>query len=285
MQPKRYLELDFLRAIAILMMILFHFLFDLNLIFKTKINLKYWNIPIYVLFFLLVGTSCFISYQNYLKKITSPSLFSLIFYFLKRIYKIFLAAMIVSVASYFFDKRYTIFFGTLHFITVAIFATAFILHWSKKKLFALALFCFFFGYFLRKNGAIWIFDNILSDNLSFFIELKNFFIKVDRLRSFDYYPFLPYFYLVIMGIIIGKIFYGEKKLFFFNKRQVSKKKKTCKNNFSPVMDGKKFSFTVYHSSTDFIRNFIFSKKDFFLKFFTIISIIVNLYFKNSLLEK
>ncbi len=112
---KRNYTLDIIRTLAIVLMVIFHFIYDL-----TLFEIVDWNIPdgpgwrqfrwvIISLFFLALGISLVFAYQAKfrMKK------------FLIRILKIGLGALAISIGSYYFVNENWIFFGVLHFIALS----------------------------------------------------------------------------------------------------------------------------------------------------------------------
>ena len=72
---QRFWEIDFLRGIAIIMMVIYHIIFDLNFLNIYEINLHSTPLllflyPIGTLFLLLVGISLSISYSRVKQNLT-----------------------------------------------------------------------------------------------------------------------------------------------------------------------------------------------------------------------
>ncbi len=115
MDYKRFPIVDQLRGFAIVLMIFFHFSFDLNLFKFAKIdfsnNFFWWIMPriIVFLFFLTVGLSLGISHRN---KLNWKG-------FSKRFFKILFFALIISLTTYLLFPDKWIYFGTLHCIALS----------------------------------------------------------------------------------------------------------------------------------------------------------------------
>lgn len=112
---KRNITIDLIRTLAIVLMIIFHFLYDL-----TYFNLVDWNMPngegwrqfrwiIITLFFLCLGVSLtFVHHISFKAKAFSI-----------RILQISLGALVISIATYFAIPKNWIFFGVLHFLALS----------------------------------------------------------------------------------------------------------------------------------------------------------------------
>jgi uncharacterized membrane protein len=112
---QRNFTLDVARTTAIVLMVIFHFIYDLRLFaFVT------WNIPdgegwiqfrwvIVTLFFLALGISLSFTHKE---RIRYKKLF-------KRVAQISAGALIISIGSYIFVRENWIFFGVLHFLALA----------------------------------------------------------------------------------------------------------------------------------------------------------------------
>jgi uncharacterized membrane protein len=185
--------LDLMRGIAIIMMIVFHFIYDLNHFHYTNIPLSgfwltsYWRYLIVFLFLNAVGISLVIAYGKSfsLKK------------FIKRLALLGLAALLVSVGTYFQNPDGWVYFGILHLIWTSTLIAIFFIQLPKISLFIAAL-IFVFKVFLNLPDlsflSVW-----LSDYLPLF--------------SVDLYPLFPWIAFVFTGIYLGHnpIY---KKIFF-----------------------------------------------------------------------
>ncbi|WP_418640359.1 heparan-alpha-glucosaminide N-acetyltransferase [Sulfurimonas sp. ST-27] len=205
----RYFDLDFIRGIAIVLMVVFHFCFDLNNFHFIDINIYhgvFWHYFRYVivsLFLLCVGVSLYLvneSGYNFTKD-------------LKRFFLIFANAMLVSAASYFTFPHSFIYFGILHFIAFAsLLALAFVKFPKIALLAGITIIVLSYNNTLHMH---WLY-NILKMPLHL------------PKHPEDLVPFTPWFGVVLVGIFIGC-----KKLFIFN---------TVQNYFT-----KKVSFLGKHS--------------------------------------
>ena len=216
-KPKRFWEIDALRGIAIIMMIIFHFLFTLNYFGLTSFQLY----KGFLLFFqritvssfiMLAGVSLVLSYFNYYKinyiknnkKNTKDnkkikSIFDIYPKYLKRGLIIFACGLLITLATYVLIGRGFIVFGVLHSIGISIMIAPFFIRFKNLNLYlgiAIILIGLYFSFF-RAPHINPIINLIL---LSIGLFTADFY-------SFDYVPLFPWFGLVLIGIYLGKYFY------------------------------------------------------------------------------
>jgi uncharacterized membrane protein len=194
-QLVRFWEVDFLRGMAIILMVLFHLAYDLNYFGAERIEVAsgFW---FYLarftasLFLLLVGVSLSLSHSR-ARLLGQEDRFR--FRLLKRGLWIFSLAMGVTLVTYFFIREGFIVFGVLHLIGVSL-----LLAYP----------------FLRLNGANFILGLLF---ISVGLFLQNLSVDFPWLLwlglapvgfySVDYFPLLPWFGIVLIGIAFGDLFY------------------------------------------------------------------------------
>jgi uncharacterized membrane protein len=198
---QRLWEIDFLRGIAIIMMIIFHFFYDLNYFGVNKINLNsgFWwwfGRIIATTFIILVGISLTLSYSRE-KELKKKNLFKKYFF---RGLKIFGYGLIITIVTWIFLKRGFIVFGILHFIGISIILAYFFL---KLRLWNLLL------------GIIFVLIGIYIENFylnSYWLIwlglLPHYFYTV------DYFPIFPWFGVILIGLFLGNMLYpnGKRRL-------------------------------------------------------------------------
>jgi uncharacterized membrane protein len=121
-QIERYIMIDFLRGFAVLLMIIFHFAFDLNGFQFVKIdfltNPFWYTFPrcIVFVFLLCVGMGLALVHKNGIK-------WGLV---RKRLYKICGWAFVISIVTYLLFPKSFVFFGILHYIAATSVAWVFL---------------------------------------------------------------------------------------------------------------------------------------------------------------
>lgn len=186
---KRVWEIDLLRGILVVFLIIFHTIYDLE--FFYNIPLGFTTGFIYISgrivatsFILISGISTVFSRNSF-----------------KRGMIVLFAALMVSIATYCFDSSYFVVFGILHLLGVCMIASP----------------------LLKKLSYVWL--SILSILLasSYFVipyikTTHNFFfifgIHNGEISSLDYYPILPWAGVFVLGIALAKIVYRERKSIF-----------------------------------------------------------------------
>lgn len=196
---ERFWEIDFLRGIAIIMMIIFHILFDLVFFKIVKFNLYsgpnlLFLYSIGILFLLLVGISLCLSYSR-VKNILSKRQIWL--KFIKRGTMIFCLGLIITIITWFYLGRGFIIFGVLHCIGLSIIFSIPFLKYKFRNLFL---------------GVIFIFIGIVLKTMvfNFYWFLWLGFVP-SRFYTVDYFPILPWFGVILIGIFIGNILYTDYK--------------------------------------------------------------------------
>jgi len=193
----RLWEIDFLRGIAIILMIIFHFIYDLNhfsvIFYKLWIGpFAYASSIIASVFVILVGISLTIYYN---KKNQHFSIQQIRLQLVKRGVKIFSLGMLITVVSYIIIPERFVIFGILHCIGVCIILSLPFLKYTWQNI-LLGSMIIIFGLYLR----LFTFD--FSWLLPFgFLPLKYFTI--------DYFPLLPWFGAILVGIALGNVLYPE----------------------------------------------------------------------------
>jgi uncharacterized membrane protein len=193
----RFWEIDFLRGIAIIMMIIYHIIFDLTFFgnYNTLVfsNIWYWFGRLTaVLFILLVGVSLTLSYSRTKKK--KKVNWSK---YLKRGLKIFSIGLFISLVTYLIFPKYYIVFGILHFIGLSIIIGYFFIRFKFSNLIL---------------GVLFILSGIYLSKLTFnFYWLLWIGLTPINFQAFDYYPLFPYFGIVLIGIFLGNFLYPNYK--------------------------------------------------------------------------
>ena len=194
-QRVRFWEVDFLRGIAIILMVLFHMVFDLNYfgVYEVEMSSGFW---FYLarftasLFLLLVGVSLSLSYSR-ARLLGQIDRFR--FRLMKRGLWIFSLAMGVTLVTYLFIGRGFIVFGVLHLIGVSLLLAYPFLRLHGMN-FILGLLFILIGLFLQS----------LSVDFSWLLWLG---LAPMDFRSVDYFPLLPWFGVILMGVAFGDLFY------------------------------------------------------------------------------
>ncbi len=193
MTKKRIFEVDFLRGVAIVLMVIFHISFDLN-------HFKYIDIDIYrgiewqifravivSLFLLLVGVGMLLAYE---KGINTKKL-------MRRLFILFFASLLITIATKFVFPNTWIYFGIIHLIFVtSIVGLVFINYPNLSLVVGVAIIV---GYFLGFLPLSWMYDFLKP-----LLDLPE--------HSEDLARFFPWFGVVLIGIFLGKYQFFNLKI-------------------------------------------------------------------------
>ncbi|MCQ1535074.1 DUF1624 domain-containing protein [Methanosarcina sp. KYL-1] len=208
LQTNRFPEIDLIRGLAVLFMLVYHFLYDLDFfgIAEFKLNsgpLLWAGRGSAFLFIMVSGTALSISYSRAHKKKpeiegnTSPGIFPK---YLKRGVKLFSLGLLLTGITWIFLPGQYIIFGILHFFGVSAVLAYPFLKYGKENLF-FGLFFGLFGLYLRHRT--FGFSSLLW--LGF---------RPEHFRSLDYFPIFPWFGVLLLGIYLGSSLYtGGKRQF------------------------------------------------------------------------
>lgn len=206
-ENRRIWEIDFVRGVAILIMVVIHFIFVTSTFFGidvfegesllstiSSLLQQYGGI----VFIIISGISAILSSNNS-----------------KRGLQLFFVAMLVTYVTLIFSSvimnnqhNYTVRFGILHFLSICMILSPFFMKVKSRYLIPIALIAIFVGIYCRNNGI----DIAAIAGY----EIHPWF------RSSDYFPLLPYIGYFIIGIVIGRIVYKEKKSIFKNSDKIEK---------------------------------------------------------------
>lgn len=179
----RYFELDLLRGIAVVLMVCFHFGYDLALFgytsYQTTVDAE-WIIfrgVILSMFLLGVGMSSYLAYTD---GINWTKVW-------KHTVKLTAISIVISIGSYFVFPDQWIYFGVIHFITIASLASLAFLNRPKLSLFLGVgiIVTYVLGYFH--------FDPVLA------YSVEHFHIPA---YTVDVVSFTPWFGVVLIGMFL-----------------------------------------------------------------------------------
>ena len=191
----RFREIDATRGIAILMMILFHTIFDLNffMIIPVNISTGFWRwfaMATATLFLLVAGISLVVSHARSAAKLSG---FALVKKFLFRGAGIFTLGLLVTLATWLYLREGFILFGILHLIGVSVILSVLFFRFGKYNI-LLGLLCIAGGFFIGTiQGPVWL--------LPLGIQPASFV-------SVDYTPLIPWFGAVLIGMGVGEFLYA-----------------------------------------------------------------------------
>jgi len=191
----RFREIDAARGIAILMMIVFHTVFDIGFFKIADVNVStgFWRwfaMATASLFLVLVGTSLVVSHA---RSAADLSGFALIKKFLYRGAGIFALGLLVTLVTWLYLREGFVIFGILHLIGVSVMLALFFFRFGKYNL-PLGLLCIAAGFFIGSiRGPVWL--------LPLGIVPASF-------TSVDYTPLIPWFGVVLVGMGVGEFLYS-----------------------------------------------------------------------------
>ena len=191
----RFWEVDFLRGVAIVLMVLYHLVFDLNYFAVCGIDVSsgIWLAVARVaasLFLLLVGLSFTLSHSR-AQILGQEDRFRL--RLLKRSAWILSLALGVTLVTYLFIGKGFIVFGVLHFIGLSLLlAYPFLRLQSANIIFGLLF--IIFGIYLQSTSAS-------------FPWLLWLGLAPPDFYSIDYFPVFPWFGVILIGLGLGSQLY------------------------------------------------------------------------------
>jgi uncharacterized membrane protein len=201
MKTKRFWEIDSLRGIAIVMMVVFHLLFDLNYFggYGLSLHSGFWLFfgrSTAAIFLFLVGVSLTLSYSRVRGK-PGKEVWEK---YIRRGVRIFIYGLVITLVTYLFFAQGVILFGVLHLIGLAIVLSRPFQNLGKWNLF-LGLAAIILGLYLQ---GVWVgYPWLLWAGLI----PQGFY-------TFDYFPLFPWFGVVLLGMFSGSLLYpGGRRRF------------------------------------------------------------------------
>jgi len=187
---ERFWEIDFLRGIAIIMMVIYHLLYNLDYFaqYPIQVYTGFWMYFARITantFIFLVGVSLSISFSR-------KGTHSFLKYF-KRGIIIFSWGLIITLVTWFFLREGYVIFGILHLIGISIILAYPFLKMRFWNL-VLGLLCILAGIYLK--GVV--------VNFSWLLWLG---LRPPHFYTVDYFPLLPWFGVVLLGIFFGNLLY------------------------------------------------------------------------------
>ena len=232
----RYDELDILRGVSVILMVIFHFFYLYYILGK---DLETINNPLvsilatisHSLFIFLFGINFYINYnKNKDKKKTE--------YYKKQIYKFLtyasIALGITFVTYYMFPDRY-VKFGIFHFFAISIIlANIFV---TNKNHIILGIGLFVALYIFIFNNSKYYTQCMETPIFCFITGIKNV-----KYNSIDHFAIIPFFTIVLCGMYVGSNLYDNNKRNF----NIGKLQKIIDSNLGQLLSliGK-YSLYIY----------------------------------------
>ncbi|MCD6477881.1 MAG: DUF1624 domain-containing protein [Candidatus Aenigmarchaeota archaeon] len=201
MKFKRFYEIDLLRGIAIVLMITFHLFYDLKFfgIYNPGESFAFWwFFPRFIafLFIFLVGVSLTLSYSRIRKWPENKKIKK---YFLRGL-NIFSWGLLITTVTYIFLPKEFIIFGILHFIGLSIILAYPLIRYKYPNIILgtslIGLGTFLGGVYVSFPWLLWL--GLIP---------RSFY-------TLDYFPLIPWFGVVLLGIFFGNTFYPNGKRIF-----------------------------------------------------------------------
>ncbi|MDV0447765.1 hypothetical protein MsAg5_16790 [Methanosarcinaceae archaeon Ag5] len=208
-KPGRFYEIDVLRGFAVILMVIYHFLYDLDYFNVYPMPSWFWpqqfyGFPVTILFAAIAGLSLTLAAAG-----TADSR-TLTRKFVRRGLKIFAVGLLITVVTWFYPHDGFIVFGILHLIGIStILSIPFLLRHTKSGAttpkdawipLVLGVVIILLGPLVRKiSGPAWLIP---------------FGVRPSGFSFLDYEPLIPWFGVILIGVAIGFWLYpaGVRKI-------------------------------------------------------------------------
>lgn len=199
-RSSRFWEIDCLRGLAVILMLAYHFLYDLDFFGLADIELGsgiflYMGRSAAFLFILISGTALSISRSRALESRFSGSSAENFYKYFRRGVRLFSMGLIVTGVTWFFFPGQYIIFGILHFFGVSAVIAYPFLKYGKENL--------LFGLFFGITGLY------LKNRTFEFPALLWLGLRPEGFVSLDYFPLFPWFGVFLTGIFLGNSLYKD----------------------------------------------------------------------------
>ncbi len=190
----RFLEIDALRGLAVIIMVVYHFLFDYTFFISSVVDLSqgFWFFlgrAAAVIFIALVGVSLTLHAHRKNSATIRANEWKIL---VRRGITILCLGLLISLATFILFPAYAVWFGALHLIGFSLVASAPFVHRRRASLLVGSLIAFL--------GVL--FSTVFSSTLPFWPIL----LPVS-FQTFDYFPLFPWFGIFLLGIAAGHYFY------------------------------------------------------------------------------
>ncbi|QQR80255.1 MAG: DUF1624 domain-containing protein [Deltaproteobacteria bacterium] len=196
---KRFFEIDVYRGLAIVMMVLFHILYDLNTYHFTNLPIfshAFWKVYRETISFLFLGLVGFCLYHEHHSQILWKR-------FWIRMGRLLMAAACVSIGTYIYEPQRPILFGILHFIAAgSLAALVFIPH---KRL------NFFLGVLILATGYI----GFIHEARYRIPYMEWIGFGASTLPTLEIFPFIPFFGYILIGMGMAQITELKENTYYY----------------------------------------------------------------------
>ena len=197
----RFWEIDFWRGCAVTGMIIYHLVYNLFAFGSFRLNPHggfwlYFQRGVAISFITLVGISLSLGYSRLLERKKVPEFSK----YARRGGIIFFYGLVITIVTYFFLGDWYVRFGVLHCIGISIILGYFFLR--------------FYWLNLVLGTSIITAGWILYDQAFHFSSFTWLGFRPYGFYTVDYFPLLPWFGVVLVGIFLGKTLYpGYRRRF------------------------------------------------------------------------
>jgi len=199
----RYWEIDVLRCVAIVNMVVYHLAYDLRFLGYTQTNVTVgaWMVyqrAIATLFIMLAGVGLAISYGRASRRAHGWDLYKT---YLARGLKLIGWGMVITLVTWVYMGRPVVVIGILHLIGAATILSVPFLAFRPAD--------------TRIHVALYLGAGVALIALGFYLNqvpvthpwFLIFGLRPPPLFQFDYFPLLPWFGVALLGVLVGQVLY------------------------------------------------------------------------------
>ena len=224
-RAKRFYEIDTIKGVATILMVIFHFfylMYHMNIAeYNIRCGALYASAKIaHILFIFAVGVNLAVSYKKFRRKHREDYKNNKYQYYnqfigktLRRVLYLLLAGMTMSFLSYITFGDLYVKFGIFHFIAAAVFLTMPIVGSKWLSLATSAIIGLL--YTITNNNKILEYSSKACNSAPVFCFVSG--IYNTRFSSLDHFSLIPYLGLVSFGIFVGNMIYSRGRRKFLSR--------------------------------------------------------------------